>query len=137
MHYRPRRSRYTNEQWEVERDRFQIPSDEPKPVTDDHTSTLKEPIRKLIDSLGLKTDTIQQRLMNQWAQITGSPLCRHIRPGPLDRGTLIVYVSNSVMLSELKRFQGATLLKNIQAAVGANEIRKLVFLLDPDTRSQR
>lgn len=136
MNYRPRRSPYSKEQWEVQRDRFQLEADVPRPVTD-HTTSLKEPMEKLVASLGLSLDTVQQRLMNQWDKIAGKPLCRHIRPGPLQNGTLTIYVSNSVMLSELTRFQGPALLKNIQAALQKDSIKKLHFMIDPDTRTTR
>jgi len=136
MNFRPRRSRYTKDQWEVQRDRFQIEPGTPQPV-DDHTTSVKGPIQKLITSLGLNLDTIQQRLMNQWDTIAGKPLCRHIRPGPIQNGTLTVFVSNSAMLAELTRFQGPALLKNIQAALEKDSIKKLHFMIDPDTRTTR
>lgn len=120
----------------MQRDRFQIEPGTPQPV-DDHTTLLKEPIQKLISSLGLNLDTIQQRLMNQWDTIAGNPLCRHIRPGPLQNGTLTVFVSNSAMLAELTRFQGPALLKNIQQTMPKDAIKKLFFQIDPDTRAQR
>jgi predicted nucleic acid-binding Zn ribbon protein len=134
MTYRPRRSRYNHQQWEVQRERFQIETDAPTPV-DEHVSTLKEPIGHILESLGLSLDSLQNQLMNQWEKITGKPLCRHIRPGPIQNNTLTVYVSNSVMLTELSRFQGPALLKNIQAAVGAKVIKSLKFQIDPDTRA--
>lgn len=136
MNYRPRRSRLSKEQWEVNRDRFQIDETQPTPI-EDHTTSLKEPLQRLLKSFGLNTETTQQLLMNQWAKIAGSPLCRHIRPGPLQNGALTVYVSNSVMLAELTRFQGPSLLKNMQDALGKDSVKKLYFQIDPDTRATR
>jgi len=136
MNFRPRRPRFSKQQWEVQRERFRIDEETPAPV-DEHISDLKKPVANLMASLGLRTDTVQQRLMNQWAAIAGQPLCRHIRPGPLENNVLTVYVSNSTMLTELTRFQGPALLRNLQAAVGANEVKRLRFLIDPDTRAQR
>jgi len=133
---RPRRSRYSYGQWQVQRDRFQIESAEPAPTTE-HLSTVRDSLLPILKSLGLEQNSLQQRLMQQWNAIAGHPLCRHIRPGPLQDGQLTVYVSNSTMLSELSRFQGPALLKNLQAATGASAIRKLRFLLDPDTRQAR
>lgn len=91
----------------------------------------------LLASLGLRTDSIQQQLMNLWSEIAGNPLCRHIRPGPLQNTSLTVYVTNSVMLTELRLRQGPALLKNIQAAVGADAVKKLFFQIDPDTRAMK
>jgi hypothetical protein len=133
MSYRPRRPKFSREQWEVQRERFQIPEDAPVPV-DDHPTGIKEPLQHLLKSLGLERNTLQNQLMNHWEAMAGKPLCRHIRPGIIQDGQLIIYVSNSPMLSELTRFQGPALLKNIQAVVGAKAIKKLRFQLDPDTR---
>jgi predicted nucleic acid-binding Zn ribbon protein len=136
MNFRPRRSRLSREQWTVYRERFQLDSDAVQPTTE-HTSSLKEPMNALLASLGLRTDSIQQQLMNQWSDIAGNPLCRHIRPGPLQNTSLTVYVTNSVMLTELRLRQGPALLKNIQSAVGADAVKKLFFQIDPDTRSMQ
>ena len=107
------------------------------PVKDVEAGTIREPLHKLLKSLGLDQPTIQRQLMDKWIDITGQPLCRHIRPGPVQHGQLTVYVSNSPMLAELSRFQGPALLKNIQSAVGATAIKKLRFAIDPDTRAER
>jgi len=135
MNYRPRRSRFSREQWEVQRERFQIDPDASPPI-EDHTTQVREPVKQLMMSLGLSLDTLQHQLMNRWDTIAGTPLCRHIRPGPFQAGALTIYVSNSTMLSELTRFQGPALLKNIQAAVKDSGVKKLRFQIDPDTRPQ-
>lgn len=119
------------------RERFHIDADTPAPIADNAGEPIREPLRKLLKSLGLDQPTIQQQLMEHWATITGQPLCRHIRPGPVQNGQLTVYVSNSPMLAELSRFQGATLLKNIQSALGPTAVKKLRFVIDPDTRPAR
>jgi predicted nucleic acid-binding Zn ribbon protein len=134
MNFRPRRSSFNREQWAVYRERFQLSSDEVPPTTD-NTSSLKVPMQHVLASLGLRTDSIQQQLMNQWSTIAGLPLCRHIRPGPLQNTSLTVYVTNSVMMTELRLRQGPALLKNIQVAVGTDAVKKLFFQIDPDTRS--
>ena len=137
MSYRPRRSTYTHEQWLVQRERFQIDRETPAPVKDQEAATIKEPLRQLLKSLGLETDSLQHQLMERWNTIAGHPMCRHIRPGPLQNAQLTVYVSNSTMLTELSRFQGPALLKNIQQALGEGAVKKLRFQLDPDTRPGR
>lgn len=104
------------------------------PIENRPAETIREPLHKLMKSLGLEQPTIQHQLMERWEAMTGKPLSRHIRPGPVQHGQLTVYVSNSPMLTELSRFQGPALLKNIQAALGAGVIKKLRFVMDPDTR---
>ncbi len=133
MHYRPRRSRYSPEQWQVYRERFQLEPDVPAPV-DDATRPVRDVVQKMLTSLGITTTGIPQRLMEKWDLIAGQPLCRHTRPGSLEGNQLTIFVTNSPMLAELARFQGPALLKNIQDNLGASPIRRLRFLLDPDTR---
>lgn len=133
MSFRPRKSKFSREQWAVQRERFQLDGDTVPPTTE-NISSLKKPVQDLLASLGLRNDSIQLQLMDRWSAIAGQPLCRHIRPGPLQNGSLTVYVTNSVMLAELRTRHSGTLLKNIQAALGADAVKKLFFQIDPDTR---
>lgn len=137
MSYRPRRCKFSNGRWQAERDRFNIDHESPTPIDDQQATLMREPLQKLLKSLGLEQPTLQHQLMSRWETITGQPLCRHIRPGPIQNGQLTVYVSNSPMLAELSRFQGPALLKNIQSALGPAAIKKLRFTIDPDTRRPR
>ncbi|HMP89276.1 MAG TPA: DciA family protein, partial [Kiritimatiellia bacterium] len=100
MTYRPRKSRFTREQWEVQRERFHIDPESPMPA-EGTAVNISKPVGSLIASLGLAQQSLQHQLMERWENIAGSPLCRHIRPGPSQEGTLTIYVSNSVMLTEL------------------------------------
>ena len=136
MSYRQRKSPLSKEQWKVQQERFHLNGDHPIP-TEDHTTSIKEPLGKLVKSLGINLESTQHNLMEHWETITGPMLCRHIRPGPLENGGLTVYCTSSVMLAELSRFQGKTLLANIQKQVGVKEVRKLYFQIDPDTRGGR
>lgn len=133
MNYRGRKSRLSKEQWKVDRERFQLDGSSPIPTTENVTS-IKEPLNKLVKSLGINLESTQHRLLEHWDTIAGATLCRHIRPGPIENGALTVYSTNSVMLMELKRFQGKALLENIQKEVGNKEIKRLYFQMDPDTR---
>ncbi len=133
MTFRPRRSIYTREQWAVYRERFQL-DDDAVPPTTNTTSAIKKPVEAALASFGIKSDSVQRTLMDHWNAIAGHPLCRHIRPGPLNRGCLTVYATNSVIMAELRTAQGLTLLKKIQAATGPDDVKRLVFQIDPDTR---
>jgi len=132
-YHRRRKSQLSRDQWKVERERFQIGDDQLVP-TEEHITSIKEPLDKLVKSLGINLESTQQRLMEHWETIAGPTLCKHIRPGPIENNALTVYCTNSVMLSELSRFQGKTLLKNIQSAIGNKDVKKLYFQIDPDTR---
>jgi len=118
----------------MQRDRSQIDSEAPVPIADIEADTIRKPVQSLMKSLGLEQTSIQHRLMEKWESITGHPLNRHVRPGPVANGQLTVYVSNSTMMAELSRFQGPALLKNIRDNLGTDEIKKLRFQIDPDTR---
>jgi hypothetical protein len=133
MTFRPRRSTYTREQWAVYRERFQL-DDDAVPPTTNATTAIKKPVEAALASFGIVSDSVQRTLMDHWNTIAGHPLCRHLRPGPLNRGILIIYATNSVILAEMRTAQGATLLKNIQAATSPGDVKKLVFQIDPDTR---
>jgi hypothetical protein len=139
MHYRPRRSTLSRDQWQQQRERFQIEPEVPPP-TDDQSAPLKDPVMRLMKSLGLNAETTQQRLMAGWAEMAGPQLCRHIRPGQLENGTLTIYATNSIVYTELRTWQGPQLLTNIQTGLGeggAREVRRLRFAMDPDTRPNR
>jgi predicted nucleic acid-binding Zn ribbon protein len=134
MSYRPRKNKFSRGQWEAQRDRFSIDAEAPVPIEQKPEVAIREPLQGILKSFGLGEATIQHQLMERWESITGQPLCRHTRPGPILGNTLTVYVTNSAMMAELSRFQGPALLKNIQAALGPKAINKLRFQIDPDTR---
>jgi len=121
----------------MQRDRSQIDQETPAPIADFEANTIKRPMQALLKSLGLEQTSIQHRLMQSWDKMAGHPLNRHVRPGPVANGQLTVYVSNSTMMAELSRFQGPALLKNIRDTLGTEEIKKLRFQIDPDTRPAR
>ncbi|HMO05851.1 MAG TPA: DUF721 domain-containing protein [Kiritimatiellia bacterium] len=134
MTFRPRRSTFTREQWAVHRERFQL-DDDAVPPTTNATTAIKKPVEAALASFGIKSDSVQRTLMDHWNTIAGHPLCRHIRPGPINRGVLTIYATNSVIMAELRTAQGHMLLRKIQAATGPDDVKKLVFQIDPDTRS--
>lgn len=134
MSFRPRKNRFSRGQWEAQRDRFNIDAEAPVPIDHKPETLIREPLQGILKSFGLGETTIQHQLMERWEAITGQPLCRHTRPGPVAGTQLTVYVTNSAMLTELTRFQGPALLKNIQAALGPKAIARLRFQIDPDTR---
>ncbi len=55
----------------------------------------------------------------------------HVRLGVVRRETLILYVDNSIWLSEFQRFHAATVWKRIQAAVPEAPLANLIARLDP------
>lgn len=63
---------------------------------------------------------------NVWLEAAGGRLARDSRVGRTNRGVLEITVRNSSVLQELT-FQKRKLLKKLQAAVGANNLRDLRF----------
>lgn len=55
----------------------------------------------------------------------------HVRLGVVRRETLILYVDNSIWLSEFQRFHAATVWKRIHAAVPEAPLVNLIARLDP------
>lgn len=61
-----------------------------------------------------------------WCEAAGEHLSKNSRVGRTNRGVLEITVRNSAVLQELT-FQEQKLLKQLQAAAGTNNIRKLRF----------
>ena len=57
----------------------------------------------------------------------------HVRLGVVRRQTLILYVDNSIWLSEFQRGHAATLWRRIQSAVPEAPLANLIPRLDPDS----
>lgn len=74
-------------------------------------------------------------LARDWLEVVGPAVARHTRPGRMLAGRLVVYVDNSVWLSELARVHRRRMLSNLQARFG-KRIRSLALQLDPDGPSR-
>ena len=82
--------------------------------------------------LGLENRLWEETLLEEWPSLVGPQVSRHARPGRLERGTLYIYVTHSMWLSELHRNFQPQILDNLQARFKEQPIRKLRFQLDPD-----
>lgn len=79
---------------------------------------------KLTDQLN------ESAVIKAWAEAAGPLHARHTQPRALRNGTLIVSVSNSSLLSELRTYAKRFILKNLQARFGASRVRDIAFRLD-------
>ncbi|MBI5397605.1 MAG: DUF721 domain-containing protein [Verrucomicrobia bacterium] len=79
---------------------------------------------KLTDQLN------ESAVIKAWAEAAGPMHARHTQPRALRNGTLIVSVSNSALLAELRTYAKRFILKNLQAKFGANRVRDIAFRLD-------
>jgi predicted nucleic acid-binding Zn ribbon protein len=69
-------------------------------------------------------------VLKAWADAAGPLHARHTQPRALRNGTLIVSVSNSSLLSELRTFAKRVILQRLQEKFGAGRVRDIAFRLD-------
>jgi hypothetical protein len=67
-----------------------------------------------------------------WPSLVGSAAAVHTRPGRFVKGELVVFVDNSVWLSELQRYSKTDILERIQQRFGKERVQGLRFQLAPD-----
>lgn len=79
---------------------------------------------KLTDQLS------ESAVLKAWAEAAGPLHARHTQPRALRNGTLIVSVSNSSLLSELRTYAKRVILQRLQAKFGAQRVRDIAFRLD-------
>ncbi len=126
-----RRKPYNKGQWEVARERFQIPDDEPPP---ENAGAL--PLGALLPEVfkGMKLDAHAQvsRIAADWPGIVGPQLAANTRPAHLENKILAVYVSHPAWLMELRGAPAAEILSRLQAKFGKNVVQNVRFAIDPD-----
>lgn len=117
--------------WRVQQERACIDVDErPPPVG--RVTEIGTAIPGIMARMGAAPDFWQERLQNNWREIVGPAIARNTRPGLLERGSLTVYVSNNTWLYELKQALYKEFLGKVQKEYGADKIRHLRLLSDPD-----
>ncbi|MEM7391169.1 MAG: DUF721 domain-containing protein, partial [Verrucomicrobiota bacterium] len=99
------------------------------------STKIQDVIPGLMTSFGLESRFWEEELIEEWPALVGPVNVRHTRPGRVDRKVLHVFVTNSVLLSELSRFGKRELLLNLQKRFGRDKIRDIRFQRDPDRRS--
>lgn len=124
-----RRTKYDKGAWEVQKERHRIAGKKPPP--EDATQAVGEVIPAVMQGMGLANRLWEHSLAQEWPDLVGAQVAHHTRPGRLDRGMLVVFVSNSAWLNELSRYSQKRMLENLQARFGADKIRNLRLQLDP------
>lgn len=133
----PRKDRENLGRWRVQQERAQIDAGEYPPKKSHPVKTIGDLVPGLMKQIGIAPDYWQERLQNDWATLVGPGVARNTRPGPLDAVSLTVFVTNSVWLRELKMVAYKPLLEKLQKKYGADKIRHLKILLDPDSGLRR
>ncbi|MFT5239121.1 MAG: putative nucleic acid-binding Zn ribbon protein [Candidatus Promineifilaceae bacterium] len=123
--------RYTRGQWQVQRERAQIPpGPPPKPSKD--PAPVRPMIESLIKKLGIAPEAWLTEMADDWSDIVGKDVAAHTRPGLLQNKCLVVYVDSSPWLTELSRVAKRSMLKKIQERFTAARLSDIRLQLDPD-----
>lgn len=125
---------YNKARWQVERERCRIEDAEPSSA-DPGVIALSDVMAVVLKRLGLEKQQWYSILTDEWKRIVGEAISKHTRPGRIEGQTLIIYVDNSVWLSELSRFSSGELLAKIKERFGSGRIGNIRLQLDPEGSS--
>ncbi len=89
--------------------------------------SLEKLIDKELSALGVQERMVEDQLVEAWAEAVGPTNAMHSRPVSLNRGELIVAVTQPALKFDLERFHKGEILKRMQARFGATTIRRLRF----------
>ena len=131
-----RRKPYNKGQWEVTRERFQIPGYEP-PAADAGALPLGALIPEVFKGMNLDVHAQVARIGAAWPEIVGPQLAANTRPGQIDNKILLVYVSHPAWIMELRGPMTAEILRRLQAKFGSNDLKNLRFAVDPEPPARR
>ena len=123
-------SKQERARWAVERERLQV--EDFTPPAPYRVTTPEHLLPKVMKRVGLEQPLWEQTLVREWPDLVGPQVAAHARPGRLDRGTLCVFVKNSVWLSELRRYGEKAMLDKLQQRFGRSRVRGIRLQLDPD-----
>ena len=84
-------------------------------------------IGKVLKKLGLETRFKESQVATHLKSWVGDSLAKHARPYRVVNKKLVVYVDNSVWLTELSRYYKIWILKRIQTALGKEIIKEIHF----------
>ena len=95
--------------------------------TRDTAHAIREPLGKLMQSLGLGDRLREDDVKNAWHEIVGEFLATHSEPVALKEGILIVRVLQPTLHYELDRVWKPRLLQKLRQRFGARTVRDLKF----------
>jgi predicted nucleic acid-binding Zn ribbon protein len=79
---------------------------------------------KLTDQLN------ESAVIKAWTEAAGPLHARHTQPRALRNGVLVVSVSNSTLLAELRTYAKRIILHRLQEKFGSNRVRDIAFRMD-------
>ncbi|NLB54264.1 MAG: DUF721 domain-containing protein [Lentisphaerae bacterium] len=99
-----------------------MPGDEPVPGKEEHIGAI---LKKLFKSIDKGEEDLKTAMLSEWQALAGSVAAESTRPGRLVNGVLIVFVKNSVWLSEISRYELKGMQQRITARFGRDKIKKI------------
>ena len=124
-----RRRWFSQERWEMERQRLRLPPGRPAPPFRE-PSSMAEIVHGIAGKFGMGDDVALDALRERWPELVGIDLARRCRPASLNGGTLAIAVKGAVWMFELRRAQ-ARLLAAVRATPAGRDVTRLTFR--PDT----
>ena len=115
--------------WQVQRERCQIEDATPP----DHSSavSLKNIISRLVKKLDTPTTHWFDELNEKWPELVGPAIADHAKPGRYNKGELVLFVENSVWLSEIT-YSKDLILQKLQKTFGRAKIKKIRLQVDSE-----
>lgn len=126
-----KRKRFNRGRWTLQRERCRLETHAPPDPTPEKMS-ISEFIPGIMKKLGLEQEQWTTLLDREWVSLVGETVAAHTRPGRYSNRQLTVFVDSATWLNELKRYNQAEMLKNLQTRFGADKIRRLSLAPDPD-----
>jgi predicted nucleic acid-binding Zn ribbon protein len=88
-------------------------------------------LAEVVKGLGIEEDVWQNELLSAWPELVGEDIAKRTRPGRVERGTLVIFVTHSMWLNELARYGKRQILAKLQDRFGAQRVRFIRLQLDP------
>lgn len=83
-------------------------------------------LTQALDEFRPSADTGMTAIWELWNSVAGEALSENAKPGAFNNGILIVHVSSSVWMHQLK-FLKATLMANLNHALGTPLVKEMKF----------
>ena len=116
---------YSRVRWELEKERCRL-SGPPTPPWRE-ASAASVVAAKLLRRIGAGTSVALETLRAEWPSVVGEDLARHCRPAALDRGALVLSVSDSVWMFTLRRIAATTLLSAVRSHRHGGDVRRIAL----------
>jgi hypothetical protein len=132
MTHKRLKKNYYKSRIEIYKERFQL-TDRQLPVND-VSVPVNEVVKNIFDKIDFTGSSIANELQEHWRQLAGKTISKHTRPGFFSGTILIIYVDNTVWLSEVTRYHRQEMFNKLKKRLGGNVITAVKFRLDPEKK---